>query len=76
MINEMIEIFKNWSPFYQFVFSILVFYFVFYILSDILTHISNFINDTLPILLRGWPKSFDTFEIDDGTEEQKEDKTK
>ncbi len=77
MIENMFEVFKGWNEFFQFASSVFVLYFVFYILSDIFNQIFIFINETLPILLRGYPPDIDFSQFGDESEleeSKKEDK--
>ncbi len=55
MINEILEIIKNWHVILQFFFLFGMAFMIMILLVSVLGYIGEFFTETLPVLFRGYP---------------------
>jgi hypothetical protein len=69
MINEILEIVKSWSGIGQFVFAVIVSILSTFVALALIGMVGDFINTSLPIIIRGHPEQEKESNIADETKE-------
>lgn len=69
MINEILEIVKSWNGMGQFIFAVVVSILATFVALALIGMIGDFINSSLPTIIRGYPHQEKEIDIPEKSEE-------